>query len=107
MADNPRARAVLEHLAHGPASAAELTKALGFSQPTLSRVIGGLEREAQVVRTGSTRGARYSLLTRTVDGIGTRWPLYRIDEAGRLNEMGAIHALARDQYVVTRKAGQS
>jgi hypothetical protein len=69
--------------------------------------MGMLEREGQVVRTGSTRGARYSLLTRTVDDIGAQWPLYRVDEAGRLHEMGAIHALAGDKYVVTRPAGQN
>jgi hypothetical protein len=66
-----------------------------------------LEREGRVLRTGSTRGARYSLLTRTVDDIGAQWPLYRIDEEGRLHEMGTIHALAGNQYVVTRQEGQN
>jgi DNA-binding HxlR family transcriptional regulator len=93
MLSRPYDIALLERLAHGPASAAELTKALGISQPTLSRAMGTLERQGQVTRTGSTRGARYSLLTRTVDGIGTEWPLYRVGEEGRLHEMGAINAL--------------
>jgi DNA-binding transcriptional ArsR family regulator len=103
----PNATALLEHLAQGPASAAELTKALGISQPTLSRAMGVLERAGHVVRTGSTRGSRYALLTRTVDGSGDRWPLYRVDEEGRVHEMGVISALARNnQYLVTRQPGQ-
>jgi hypothetical protein len=66
-----------------------------------------LESEELVARTGSTRGARYSLMMRTVDDIGAQWPLYRVDEEGRLHELGAIHALTRNQYVVTRHAGQT
>jgi DNA-binding transcriptional ArsR family regulator len=107
MFETAHAEALLEHLAHGLGSAAELTEALGISQPTLSRAMGELERQGLVVRTGTTRGARYSLLTRTVDGIGAQWPLYRVDAQGRLHEMGAIHALARNQYIVTRHTGQN
>jgi DNA-binding transcriptional ArsR family regulator len=98
---------LLESLAHGTASAAELTKSLGISQPTLSRAMAVLEGEGLVARSGSTRGARYSLMTRTVDDIGAQWPLYRVDEEGHLHELGAIHALARNQYIVTRHAGQN
>ena len=103
----PHATALLERLARGPASAAELANALHISQPTLSRAMVVLERQGQVARIGSTRGARYSLRTRTVGGIGTQWPLYRVDEKGRLHELGTIHALATNQYVVAREAGQN
>ena len=99
-----------ERLARGPASAAELTQALGISQPTLSRLLRPLERSGCVVRIGSTRGARYGL-ARAVGAVGSRWPLYAIDESGRPTEIGILHAIERERYVVRggpqRIAGQS
>ncbi len=86
-----------EELSRGPASAAELTRALDISQPTLSRAISSLRREGRVVRMGTTRGARYGL-ARTIDGIGAAWPLFRVDEEGRLSEIGSLHAIERNRY---------
>ena len=104
------ATGLIERLARGPASAAELTQALGISQPTLSRLLRPLERAGRVVRIGSTRGARYGL-AREVGTVGSRWPLYAIDESGRPTEVGVLHAIERERYVVRggppRIAGQS
>jgi DNA-binding transcriptional ArsR family regulator len=86
-------------LARGPATAAELTRALGVSQPTVSRAMAALQREERIVRIGATRGARYGL-ARSVNRFGSRWPLFRIDESGRLLELGPLHALERDLYYV-------
>jgi DNA-binding transcriptional ArsR family regulator len=90
---------LLEELALGPRSAAELMKALGVSQPTISRALRELEPH-RVLRTGSTRGARYAL-KRDVDSIGSRWPLYRIDEGGTPHELGTLNAIQRDGYFVS------
>ncbi len=84
-------------LAKGPASARELVRTLGVSQPTLSRAISALRREGRAVRIGTTRGARYAL-TRSIDEVGSRWPLYRIDESGALTELGPLYALERNHY---------
>jgi biotin operon repressor len=100
----PSAR-VLENLigqlAKGPASAAELTRALGISQPTLSRVIAALQQQGRVVRMGTTRGARYGL-ARPGAGVGSSWPLFRVDERGALLEVGPLHALERNLYYAAR-----
>lgn len=88
---------LVEQLAKGPAGTRELSRALGTSQPTISRAISTLQHEGRVVRMGSTRGARYGL-ARPVDAIGSRWPLFRVDESGRLIELGPLHALQRDAY---------
>jgi len=90
---------LLEQLAKGPAGAAELVRALGVSQPTLSRTISALQREGRIVRVGVTRGARYGL-ARPVDDVGSQWPLFRVDESGRLLELGPLHALERNFYYV-------
>ena len=46
---------------------------------------------------GTTRGARYGL-SRSIDGVGSRWPLYRIDLDGTPIEIGLLHALERNYY---------
>lgn len=92
---------ILQRLRDGAASSAELEQLLGQSQSTLSRILRGLIANNQVIRLGSTRGARYALL-REVEGIGTRWHLRRIDREGRVHELGTLHALAGGQYFFER-----
>ena len=100
MATTPVPDRLAVHLRRGPAGAAELIRALGISQPTLSRGLATLERQDQLVRIGTTRGARYGL-ARAVDAIGSRWPLFRIDESGRLIELGPLSALERNLYYLS------
>lgn len=88
-------------LSKGPAGATELTRVLGISQSTLSRALSILERQGRLVRIGATRGARYAL-ARTVDAIGSRWPLFRVDESGRLSELGPLSALEKNFYHLAR-----
>lgn len=88
---------VLRRLAAGTASSAELEQLLGQSQSTLSRILRGLIDGGQILRLGSTRGARYARL-RDVEGLGSRWPLRRIDEKGKVHELGSLHALAGGEY---------
>ena len=90
---------ILAELALRPRSAAELMNALGTSQPTVSRALKNLVPH-QVLRTGSTRGARYAL-RRVIDRIGSLWPVYRIDEQGTPHELGTLDAIQRDGYFVT------
>lgn len=91
---------VAAQLENGVSSAAELMKALTVSQPTISRTLRTLELDERVLRMGSTRGARYGL-RRNIAAIGSRWPLYRIDEAGVAHELGTLNAIARDGYCVS------
>jgi hypothetical protein len=91
------AETVLRRLSEGTASAAELERALGQSQSTVSRLLRDLISRGQIIRIGSTRGSRYAML-RTVEGIGSSWPLRRIDEHGHPHEMGVLHALAGTEY---------
>jgi hypothetical protein len=88
-----------ERLRRGPAGGGELRRLLGVSQPTLSRAIRRLEDRGEVVRAGSTRGARYGL-ARPVVSLGSQWPLYRIDESGAPRLLGPLFAIAPDHYHV-------
>ncbi|MEW9571618.1 type II toxin-antitoxin system HipA family toxin YjjJ [Rhodanobacter sp. Si-c] len=72
------------------ASARELGEALGTSQPSISRALAAAG--SRVVRIGQARRSRYAAV-RDVRGLGTYWPLYRIDEQGRPHEFGRLTAL--------------
>ena len=90
---------VLELLQSGPRSNPALSQALSVSASTIQRAMRGLEHERQVVRLGRTRGAQYAL-RRNVATIGSSWPIYRIDEAGRVHELGSLEAIERHSFHV-------
>jgi hypothetical protein len=91
------AAAVADRLTRGASSAADLMQALGVSQTTVSRALRELEHRHDVLRIGSTRGARYAL-HRRVAAIGSQWPIYRIGEDGTPLELGTLNAIYRDSY---------
>jgi biotin operon repressor len=91
---------ILELLGAGPRPNPALAQALGVSASTIQRTVRTLERDGLVVRLGKTRGAQYARL-RDVAAIGSTWPVYRIDEAGRIHELGILEAVERDGYYVT------
>ena len=76
-------------------AAAQVQLGLGVSQPTLSRLAHSASDA--VVRIGQARASRYAL-ARTLGRAGSRWPVYRIDAAGRPSEIGRLHALARGAW---------
>jgi len=78
--------------ADGPLTARELGAALGVSQPTVSREIGAAGADA--VQIGRGRRTRYAA-TRDVRGLGSSWPVFRIDAQGRPSEFGRLTALYR------------
>ena len=91
--------AILQTLAAGPASAQDLLRAHQMSQPVLSRVLSTLRHDGQVIRLGTTRGARYGL-ARSMGRVGSHWPLYQIDDQGVAAEIGRLHAIERFEYYV-------
>jgi len=74
-------------------TARELSAALGVSQPTISRLLTAAGD--QVVKIGRARSSRYAAV-RDVRGLGSRWPLYRIDRRGRPQHFGQLVALHGD-----------
>lgn len=88
-------------LASGPLSGLQMTDRLGISQPTLSRAIAGLGRDAVRIREG--RSIRYALrdVARGLDDC----PVYRVDEAGRIGQIGTLIPVRHDGYVMRETAG--
>ncbi|MBF5041549.1 type II toxin-antitoxin system HipA family toxin YjjJ [Simulacricoccus sp. 17bor-14] len=83
-----------------PVGASELAAALGTSRPTVSRFLQGLGD--RVCQMGRTRGTRY-VLTRALEGLGSRLPLWRITEAGRAESLGELHLLATGDHWLQRE----
>lgn len=65
----------------------------------MSATLRRLVKEGQVVRIGTTKGARYGL-TREIEGVGYSWPIYQVTRAGSIDTLGTVYALAADQYYV-------
>lgn len=82
----------------GPMAARDLASALGTSQPGISRALAAAE--PQVARIGRARRTRYAA-RRDVRGLGTEWPLFRIDARGQPHEFGRLTALYGRGSLVT------
>jgi hypothetical protein len=81
--------AVRELLARGPLSSKALQQRLALSQPTVSRALAALAaRGDELVRLGSGRSSFYSL--RDPWPELPQLPVRRVDEAGRVHELGLL-----------------
>jgi hypothetical protein len=90
-----RDQQIAARLRRGVATAVELQRGVAASQPSISRALGRLGDG--VVRIGRSRGTRYAL-RRSLPGAGDRWPVYRIDAAGRPSPAGHLHAICPDGF---------
>lgn len=76
--------------ARGPVSATELAALLRVNRTTIARAVPDFGDE--LVTLGATRSTRY-VMRRGIRHIGSRWRLFRIDEAGRTGEWAELEAL--------------
>lgn len=83
--------------------AGELALLLGVSQPTLSRLITAAGDH--VLRMGRGRATHYAR-TRALPEPGTRLPIHRVDEAGRVRPHGVLHLLAAGRHWLEPKEGE-
>jgi len=100
---NPRVHELLAMLEAGPLSARELAARLEVSQPTVSRLV--FEAGDRVLHLGQGRSKRYAL-PRVLPGLGYRFPLYRVDKLGVIQDFGVLEAY-QSGYQVVLVAGNS
>lgn len=87
---------LLAFLATGLYSAADIQRRFSWSQPTISRVISRCK--SRIVVVGSARATRYTRL-RDVRGLGGRFPVFKVDDRGDVDQIGDLCAVANDRFV--------
>ena len=86
----------------GVLSSREMQEAIGASAATLSRLLSGHDAR-KIIRLGKARATRYAL-RREVRGMGSQWPLYRIDSDGGAAVAGQLHALTGGRWLLQQDA---
>ena len=87
---------LLAFLATGLYSTSDIQRRFSWSQPTISRVISRCKNRILVV--GSARATRYTRL-RDVRGLGGRFPVFKVDDRGDVDQIGELCAVANDRFV--------
>lgn len=90
---------ILTRLSQGQSTGTALSEAIGVSQSSISRALRQLAEEGSVLKVGTRRDARYAR-RRSIESVGSAWPLRRVDRAGEIHEIGTVYALAGNQYYV-------
>ncbi len=83
----------------GISSANELAKALGVSQPTISRALIALGSE-RILRIGRARSARYALREQNHENESS---VYLINESGDALHLGVLFAISGGKYVFSQE----
>ena len=88
-------------LAAGPKSGTQIAAEIGLSQPTVTRALAAMGEE--VVKIGQKKSTRYLLRdqSRGFDKV----PVYRIDAAGKVKELGTLVPVRPDGFVFTQADG--
>ncbi len=87
---------LLAFLTTGIYSTADIQRRFSWSQPTISRVISRCKSRILVV--GSARATRYTRF-RDVRGLGVRFPVFKVDDRGDVDQIGDLCAVANDRFV--------
>lgn len=83
--------------------AGDLLAGLGITRPTLGRLVA--DAGGAVVRLGRTRATADA--QRQDTPAGSEWPLFRMREDGRLEELGQVVALRGDAFYVQTQGDRS
>ncbi len=90
----------------GPKTAEELASALRISQATFSRHFKKSGTEEGLRSFGSGKKTIYAAL-RNVLGKGQDFPLFRIDEKGKVKSLGEVTSIERGAYLYSRDGKRS
>lgn len=90
----PLGQLLLRALRGGPQSAAQITAALGISQPTFSRTIQDLGSHVTWFRVPGQRTPLYAALRALPQGINPRQSIYRCLRAGKIAPFATVEFLA-------------
>ena len=104
---DPLSHATLRALRGGPRSAAQVTAALGISQPTFSRTIQGLGSQVTSFRLKGQRTPLYAALRALPQGISPRQAIHRYLSAGKVIPFASVEFLAGGATLERDPAGRT
>jgi hypothetical protein len=90
-------------LASGPVRARQLSELIGISQPTISRALNSLGNE--IIRIGAGPSIQYALRDQ-VRGLSDI-PIYRVDIAGRIRQLGTLVPVRPEGFVMLQDDGDT
>ena len=93
MSDSDRQKALGLLSDRGLVSSAELQRALGKSQASVSRLLSGMSGDC--LRLGRARATQYGL-PKSIRGLPAQQPIFWTDEAGTIRRIGQLSFLAGD-----------
>lgn len=94
---------LLTRLFDGPATAADLAKIFGVSQPTVSRLVASLGDK--VIQIGRARSSKYAR-PRDVRSMGSVFPVYQVNQEGNARLIGNLRAIRSTLYIWELASGQ-
>ena len=100
-------QAILRTLQSGPRSAAQLSAALGLSQPTFSRTIQSLGSAAVLFRVTGQRTPLYAALRTLPQALSARQPVYRCLGTGKIVPFADLAFLAGGPTLERLPGGRS
>lgn len=89
-------------LATGPKSGTQIAREIGLSQPTVTRALAAMGEE--VVKTGQRKSTRYLLRDHSRGFVDI--PVFRVDAAGKVKEIGVLTPVRPDGFVFTQSDGR-
>jgi hypothetical protein len=92
-------------LLSGPKSAPELAQALSLSQPGFSRLFKSGAEIERVRSFGAGRATLYAA-TRQISGLDSEFPVFRIDESGRIHAIGELTAIESRGFILVPPTGK-
>lgn len=87
---------LLAFLTTGIYTTVDIQRRFSWSQPTISRVISRCK--SRILVAGSARATRYTRL-RDIRGLGGRFPVYKVDDRGDVDQIGDLCAVAQDRFL--------
>lgn len=99
-----RSISLTRELLHGPRTGAELSQALGLSQPTFSRLFQAAAKTENIRGFGTGKSTLYASPRKT-SGVGPTFPLFQVDEAGVVHSVGDLTAIENRGFILEPLSG--
>jgi hypothetical protein len=96
---------LFRELLTGPKTRAELSLAFGLNQPAFSRLFNSAAKTESVCAFGAGPATIYGAV-RSIENLGSKFPLFKIDESGDCHSLGELTAIENRGFALEPPAGK-